>query len=271
MLKDIRIGAVMKDGHVNASGMLSQAQLAQYHEDGFVIPDFQLPEHVLEEIRGAHSRLIAKHPEFEDYCPAVLAYDTWFLGVARIPEILEMVGQVLGPDFALWNSSIFAKPAHKGRRTPWHQDGEYWPIRPLANCTVWIAVDDSTRENGCLQVVRGSHKARRLFGHHTTSAPDVTLDQELDEIDETQVVDLVLKAGQMSLHDIFLSHGSDPNRSDKPRRGMTLRYMPTTSKYDREVAALDAARRRLIDHGDRTLYLMRGQDACGQNDFVVRR
>jgi Phytanoyl-CoA dioxygenase (PhyH) len=52
-----------------------------------------------------------------------------------------VVSQVIGEDIALWNSSFFAKPARVGTKTPWHQDGEYWPIRPLATCTVWIAVD----------------------------------------------------------------------------------------------------------------------------------
>ena len=58
-----------------------------------------------------------------------------FLEFARTPGILDMVEQLIGSDFALWNSSFFAKPARNGRATPWHQDGEYWPIRPIATCT----------------------------------------------------------------------------------------------------------------------------------------
>jgi len=70
----------------------------------------------------------------------------------------------------------------------------------------------------------------------------------------------------MSLHDVFLVHGSEPNQSPYPRRGMTLRFMPTTSIY----------RRNLGSGGDgstddlRTLYLMRGRDVSGKNDFRVR-
>ena len=72
-----------------------------------------------------------------------------------------MVEELIGPDIALSNSSFFAKPAKKGSRTPWHQDGRYWPIRPLATCSVWIAVDPSTTENGCLRVIPDLRRQRR--------------------------------------------------------------------------------------------------------------
>lgn len=253
--------------------MLSDAEISQYHEHGYVVPEYRLPESVLEEIRDHHDRLVARRPEFRDYCPSLLAYDLGFLNYARIPEIVDMVEQVLGSDFALWNSSFFAKPAHDGRATPWHQDGEYWPIRPVATCTAWLAIDDSTPENGCLRVIRGSHKDRRLRAHATNPATNLTLNQELsaDEYDESEAVDIVLRAGQLSLHDVFLVHGSEANTSDRPRRGMTLRYMPTSSVFDRELADTHAREKNLPQsHGERTLYLMRGRDLSGRNDFRMR-
>jgi len=195
------------------------------------------------------------------------------LNVARNPDILDMVAQLIGPDFALWNSSFFAKPAGNGKRTPWHQDGEYWPIRPLATCTVWVAVDAATPENGCLRVIRGSHQERRLRRHRTVNAPDVTLTQELEphEYDEDLAVDLELQPGQISLHDVFLLHGSEANTSQRARRGMTLRFMPTTSVFDRELASDLHRRLGITDHAVRTLWLMRGNDLSGQNDFRVRQ
>ncbi len=253
--------------------MLTDEQVAQYHEDGYVIPDqFALPEETLQEFRDAHARLLVRHPEFRDNCPSLLAHDLSFLNIARHPRILDMVEQVLGPNFALWNSSFFAKPASNGKRTPWHQDGEYWPIRPLATCTVWIALDASTSENGCLRVIRGSHKDQRLKKHRTNPSPDVTLHQELepDEYNESEAVDLELKAGQISLHDVYLLHGSEPNTSDKPRRGMTLRFMPTSSVYDRKIATEIHHRIGITDHSVRTLFLMRGADESGGNDFRMR-
>ena len=250
--------------------MLTEREINRYHDSGYVVPDFQLEVNTLEEIGFYHDHLIEKHPEFSDYCPAVLCYETAFLKFARIPEILDMVEQLIGPNFALWNSSFFAKPAKIGSKTPWHQDGEYWPVRPLATCSVWVAVDHSTEENGCLRVIPGSHKNRRLGPHDYNGADGLSLPLELksDEYDESFAENIVLRAGQISLHDVYLVHGSEPNRSERSRRGMTLRYMPTTSVFDR---SLDTNKRYgRLAMSERTLYLMRGIDQSKKNDFRVR-
>ena len=250
--------------------MLTEREIDRYHNSGYVVPDFQLEVNTLEEIGFYHGHLIEKYPEFSDYCPAVLCYETAFLQFARIPEILDMVEQLIGPNFALWNSSFFAKPAKIGSKTPWHQDGEYWPVRPLATCSVWVAVDHSTEENGCLRVIPGSHKNRRLAPHDYNAADGLSLPLELksDEYDESFAENIVLRAGQISLHDVYLVHGSEPNRSERSRRGMTLRYMPTTSVFDR---SLDTNKRYgRLAMSERTLYLMRGIDQSKRNDFRVR-
>jgi len=251
--------------------MLSDQEIEQYHRDGFVTPDFRLDETTLDGIRQAHARLVSHHPQFSDYCPALLAFDTWFLNIARRPEILDMVQQVIGSDVALWNSSFFAKPAKTGTRTPWHQDGEYWPIEPLATCTVWIAIDASTTENGCLRVIPGSHQSKQLAKHHQSNAANIALDLELDEaeFDQSKAVDITLQPGEISLHDVYLFHGSESNLSDRPRRGLTLRYMPTSSVY-RHDAKSRVKREERLDMSNRTIYLMRGVDQSGRNDFRMR-
>ncbi|MFY7961711.1 MAG: phytanoyl-CoA dioxygenase family protein [Elsteraceae bacterium] len=249
--------------------MLSKTELTAYEANGYVTPSHLVPAAMVEEIRARHAKLVEIHPRFRDYCPALLDYDPGFLEYCREPTILDMVGQVLGPDFALWNTSFFAKPAHDGKATPWHQDGEYWPIRPLATCTVWLALDDATPENGCLRVIRGSHVDRRLRRHQRNDNPDYTLNQELDpvELEGATIDDIVLKPGQFSLHDVFLLHGSEANRSPRSRRGMTMRFMPTTSLFDRAVAREQTERMGTYDHSRRPLHLMRGVDRHGGNEF----
>lgn len=251
---------------------LSAQEIERYHEDGFVIPDYRLSPEVLETIRADHDRLLTRHPEFHDYCPMLLRYDLSFLNYARDPNILDMVEQVIGPDIILWNSSFFAKPAENGKKTPWHQDGEYWPLRPLATCTVWLAIDDATIENGCLKFMPGSHKTKSLRPHRTNKDPNFTLHQELleSEYDDEKAFPLELEAGQMSLHDVYLLHGSEANNSGKARRGMTMRFMPGTSVFDRARAKQMHAEMGVVDHSERTVFLMRGEDRTGENDFRVR-
>ena len=228
-----------------------------------MIPDFRLPASTIQSIKDDFERLLMRYPEFRQNCPSLLTYDTTFLNYARNPDILDMVTQILGEDIAVWNSSYFGKPAHDGKRVPWHQDGRYWPIRPLASCSVWIAIDDSNTENGCLRIIPGSHKSRKLFRHESNPSDELVLSLELlrSEFDESTAVDIALESGQVSLHDVYLVHGSEPNTSGKSRRGMTLRFFPTTSVYERD-----------IEGGvqPRSLFLMRGTDRSKRNDFVVK-
>jgi len=253
-----------------ASSLLSSDQVSSYQHDGYLIPEFRMPEEVLERIRERHTVLVSRYPEYRDYCPALLDLDPWFFEVCNQPGIVQMVSELIGEDLALWNSSFFAKPARNGKRTPWHQDGEYWPITPLATCTVWLAVDDSNTTNGCLRVLRGSHREQRLRAHRRLATEDVTLTQELapSEYAPSDAVDLVLEAGQISLHDVYLLHGSEANHSAYPRRAMTMRFMPTTSHFDRELAVRKALELNIVDHSKRPVYLMKGIDRCGRNVFV---
>ena len=252
--------------------MLNETQIAEYHERGYVIPDYRLPGDQLEEIRERHARLLKRHPEFRDNASVLLSYDLGFLNYARDPNILDMVAQLIGPDICLWNMSFFAKPALNGKKTPFHQDGQYWPIRPLATCTVWIAVDDCTAENGPLEYIPGSHKDGRLKAHDQKDDPNYTLNQELrpEEYDASRAEPLILEAGQMALHDVYISHGSNENRSPQPRRGMTMRMMPTSSVYDRALASRMHAERGGLDMSHHSIFLMRGEDRSGANDFRLR-
>ena len=137
---------------------------------------------------------------------------------------------------------------------------------------MWIAIDEATEENGCLKYIPGSHKDNRLMAHEVKPDADYTLNRELakSEYDESLAENLILPAGGMALHDVYIAHGSEENRSAKPRRGMTLRLMPTTSVYDRELATRRHAERGGFDMSHHSVFLLRGKDVSGGNDFCVR-
>ena len=151
-----------------------------------------------------------------------------------------------------------------------HQDGHYWPIRPLATCTVWVAIDDSTAENGCLRVVPGSHKGKQNFEHAQSDREELVLNRYVDDpaVDGSKAVDVELEAGQFSLHDVYLVHGSNPNTSGKRRAGVSIRYMPATSRLDRKMFETGARSGYFVNWETRPLWLLRGIDRAG-NDFAV--
>ena len=252
--------------------MLTESQINEYKQNGFVIPDFVMPENILLKIEERHNKLLKTHPEFKNYCPAVLSYDEGFLDFCKNEIILNFVEQLIGPNFALWNSSFFAKPAINGHATPWHQDGQYWPIRPLATCTVWLAIDDATIENGCLRFIKGSHIDQKLKAHNINNGKNLTLNQELvkEEYDEKKAVNLILKRGQISLHDVYLVHGSEANNSPKARRAITMRFMPTSSLFDHKLARDNQlfSKLNVNKYSDRKVFHARGIDISGKNNLT---
>jgi hypothetical protein len=100
---------------------------------------------------------------------------------------------------------------------------------------------------------------------------DLVLSQRTtaDAFDEATAADIELEPGQMSLHDVYLIHGAAANRSPKRRAGVALRYMPATSLFDRTLRPAMGTSGIPVDFSKRPLWLVRGQDRTGKNDFVV--
>jgi len=153
--------------------------------------------------------------------------------LATNPRILDCVEELIGPDFLLLATHFFCKYGPEDKFVAWHQDATYWGLEPPLALTVWYAVDDSDVENGCMRVIPGSHRAGlRTHGKAEAAGNLLSINQEVPVTPEEEgaAVDLVLRAGEISIHDGWLIHGSLPNRSQRRRCGLTLRYVPTSVK-----------------------------------------
>jgi ectoine hydroxylase-related dioxygenase (phytanoyl-CoA dioxygenase family) len=260
---------------------LHDDEIAHYRNEGWVIPRFRLPPERVALMVGALEALLRNNPGVrpEKLVSAHVAGDNGegvrgvaeFLDLARDPEIVDLVSGVIGDDVILWGCHVFCKPAGRGYETPWHQDGHYWPIRPLANCTVWVALEESTVENGCLRVIPRSHSGRQLHPHLHEDRTDLTLNQRMADgtFDEAAAVDLELQPGQMSLHDVYMIHGAKANTSGKRRTGAALRYMPAASVFERDLRPVDGQSGVPVNFAQRPLWLLKGIDRSGRNDFKV--
>ena len=273
---------------------LSDEEIGQYRLQGWVVPQFRLPAQRVAVMVDALETLLRRNPgvrpeklvsahiesrsdgrggdksDNSDNGEGVRGVRD-FLDLARDPEIVDLVSGVVGDDIVLWGCHVFCKPAREGFETPWHQDGHYWPIRPLANCTVWVALEESTVENGCLRVIPRSHIGQQLHEHLHEDRSDLTLNQRLtsDAFDEATAVDIELQPGQMSLHDVFMIHGAAANHSNKRRTGVALRYMPASSVFERDLRPVDGQTGVPVDFARRPLWLVKGVDRSGRNDFSV--
>ena len=194
-----------------------------------------------------------------------------FMRLATDPALLDIVEDLIGPDILLWSSQILCKPGKVGMEVAWHQDGHFLPMRPIEACTVWIAIDDATPENGCMKFISGSHKNGTL-SHVQDDREGVVFQDTLDTnaFDEGNAVHDILEAGQFSIHDVHLVHGSAANTSGNRRAAITLRYMPATAHWDREIMAIPTPGKRApsADFAIRPIVLVRGRNRNPRNTNI---
>ena len=176
------------------------------------------------------------------------------------PSILGLVEPILGHDLALFSTHFICKPKGNGKRVPWHEDSAYWrgQIEPMNVCTVWLALDSSTKENGCMMVIPRSHiEAQAGFSDYQ----DINEDKAVfpNEIikahrDDARRVYLELEPNHASLHDSRIQHGSEPNVSTLRRCGWALRFCSTASRFN--YGRFDGAHQ---------VYLAQGCDIAGNH------
>lgn len=249
---------------------LTASEIARYESDGVLAPAGRLSPATVAELEAELERFLGINTwPNADFIPNVIDRMPEWRRFAMLPELVDPVRALIGDDVILWGSGLFCKRATGGRGTPWHQDGQYWPIRPLATVTAWIAIDGVDTENGCLRVIPGSHRERSLLTHAQNDSPELILNQELSpELwAGTEPLDIVLEPGEFSLHDVYMIHGANPNASGRRRAGLAFRYMPATSHYDRDLARAQEAEMNLRFMVDRKLFLVSGENRHPGNDI----
>jgi ectoine hydroxylase-related dioxygenase (phytanoyl-CoA dioxygenase family) len=210
--------------------ILTQAQLEEYRRDGVHFPVEVVSEFEAAGLLARFERVEAAHggrlPARINQKPHLLY--PWISDLIRHPRILDAVEDVLGPDLLCWGAQFFAKNARDPSHVTWHQDGTYWGLSSPDVVTAWVALTPSTPENGGMQVVPGTHRER--VEHVDTFAESNLLSrgQEIRvEVRQEEVVPVILRPGQMSLHHVLIFHGSEPNHADYRRVGFAIRYIPT--------------------------------------------
>jgi Phytanoyl-CoA dioxygenase (PhyH) len=221
---------------------LGDEQIAFYRENGYVAGLPMLTGGQVEVLREELTKLMdPAHPKnhlFYEYNsneskdPEKIVFHA--LGAWRItqgfhdllwnPAFTVPASQLLGGAVRFWHDQLFCKPAHHGGIVAWHQDYSYWTrTQPLAHLTCWIALDDSTRDNGCLHYVPGSHAWPDLPVTGLTGDMDAiqsVLSGEQKEMFKPVAIEL--KKGEASFHHPRMIHGSFANTTASPRRATVI-------------------------------------------------
>jgi len=212
--------------------ILTENQIEQYHNEGFISPIRVLSESVALSIMSQLEEVEAQFPEeinAESRNNLHLSFE--FLdALVHNPIIVDAMEDLIGPDIALWASVMFIKEPSSKHYVSWHQDATYMGMDDVNFPTPWIALSPSNLETGCMTMISGSHK-QEIRKHEDTFQEHniLTRGQVIHEVDESKGVDLILKPGEMSIHHGAIIHGSKPNKSQQRRIGFSLQsYMPPT-------------------------------------------
>lgn len=210
--------------------LLNAEQVDHFEREGFAAPFRAVSRHQATEFRrrieGFEERLGHDSEGYFKIKAHVAA--PWMVDLAFHPRILDAVEDLIGPDILLMGSSLFAKQARDPRFVSWHQDSAYFGLGPHEEVTAWVAFTDSNEANGCVRVMPGSHLAGDFQHEERMDEANNMLSrgQTITGLDEAKAVDLVLEAGEFSLHQERTVHSSHPNGSNDRRIGLAFFYIP---------------------------------------------
>jgi len=145
--------------------------------------------------------------------------------------LLDIAESLIGGNIQLFQDQALYKPANIGGPIPWHQDNNYWHCQPADLVSIWIALDDTDEENGCMNVIPGSHvsgtleHSRAKAGDGNTSAILMT-----SQVDDSKAVPISLSMGYAMVHHCLTFHTTQPNYSRRDRRAMVIHYMPVGTR-----------------------------------------
>ena len=220
-----------------ARGPLTDSEVSRYRETGFVVIRQMFDQDEIGLLRRAAKRdkeLDAHSVGRRDGEGGKVRLSLWnhpgdtiYGTFARCESIVRSVEHLLGGEVYHYHSKMVMKDPKVGGAWAWHQDYGYWyyngVLFPLL-CSVFIAIDPATAENGCLQVIEGSHRMGRI--DHVLTGDQAGVDPErMKEILKRFPLRLVeMKPGDVLFFDCNLLHRSDQNRSESPRWSLICCY-----------------------------------------------
>jgi non-heme Fe2+,alpha-ketoglutarate-dependent halogenase len=235
--------------------LLSDAEVAMMRRDGYVAPvrvfdaaRARAFRDRLEEFEASVADRPAEETLFtlSRFKPHLLF--TWLDEICHDPKLLDAMEDVLGPDLIIFSGAFFTKNARDGNYVPWHQDTTYADFDGGRYARAWVAFTDSHPGNGCMRVIKGSHKTQLMHTEEPDNPHNILFRREkvAEAVAETDAVDLVLQPGEMSIHDYGVVHGSNPNDSDDRRIGFAITFVSadTMPRGRRETGMLVRGRAR---------------------------
>jgi ectoine hydroxylase-related dioxygenase (phytanoyl-CoA dioxygenase family) len=206
--------------------------LEQYRRDGYVIFRDVIDADLIAEASDHVGWLQRQHPDIrpEQLGHTFLRDDPFWVRLISDDRLVDIAELFIGPHIGVFASHYISKPPFSGQPVLWHQDSAFWPLDPMEVVTLWLAVDHSTPHNGCVRVIPGSHTMDGAPMRDNTEVDNVLGQEIAVDVDESQAVDMILRPGDVEVHHPNIVHGSNANTSPDRRCGLTIRYIPTSTR-----------------------------------------
>lgn len=238
-LSDEQIDHFNHNGYVANIKLLEEDQVAQLNEELVSIMDPKNPNHDL--LYEFHTNESEDPDRIVFHSLGHWRMTAGFHDVLRNPAFVMAAYQLLGDQAVrFWHDQLFCKPARHGGVVAWHQDYSYWTrTSPMQHLTAWVGLDDSSKENGCLQYIPGSQNWG-LLNKPSLTGEMKGLTEFLTEAQAQKLenpVPIEMPKGYASFHHPLLVHGSYENNSNRPRRAFVLNVFAdgTLSNSDDEL------------------------------------
>ncbi|SEL52385.1 Ectoine hydroxylase-related dioxygenase, phytanoyl-CoA dioxygenase (PhyH) family [Roseateles sp. YR242] len=213
-----------------------KAARKEYDVNGFAILRNVLDSELIQEASAHVQWLQNRYPDLrpEHFHHPLMRDDAFWVRLVTDSRLMKIATAFLGDDVACFTSHYICKPPGDGQAVLWHQDAAYWSLQPMNALTIWVAIDDATPENGCLQMIPGSFRRGIEPLVMRDDVPNMLHSSVPQEAaDESAAVSLVLNAGDVSIHHPNIIHGSGPNTSAQRRCGLDIGYIPVTTQIGR--------------------------------------
>ena len=252
---------------------LSLEQINQYKKDGYIAPIDVLTKDEAEEVKKEIEYIEKKWPnEIQGLGRNYVHLISPVLDkVSHNSKILDAVESIIGKDILVCGTTLFIKNPDKKGFVSFHQDAKYIGLEPHNWVTGWLAVTDANEENGCMRMLKGSHKKDLKFHDQKFDENNLlTRGQTIENVPINETTPVILKAGQLSLHHPTIIHGSGLNKSKERRIGFAIQSYIGTN-VDQVLGKIYVQQARGNDTFKFHEHVKRPTELMNKNDIITRK
>ena len=252
--------------------ILTEQQVKQYNKEGYIAPIDALTK---EQVLATRKEIEIIEKEMPNEINKSGRYNVHLISpkldeIVHNSKVLDAVEKIIGRDILVCSTTLFIKDPKQCGFVSYHQDAKYIGLEPHNWVSVWVAITDSYKENGCMRMWPGSHLEIKDHDQKFDEDNLLTRGQTVEGVPENEVKPVELKAGQVSLHHPRIVHGSGINKSNDRRIGFVIQsYIGTNVRQTLGKNGVQIARG--VDNYHYHEVINRPKSLMSEEDLALRK